>query len=77
VVFSALSFARALQRLYEAAFRLPSLGGVRGTPSAVLWVALIPAALTVGQVIDALFSGTLVIVADLAFAAVATVSTAA
>jgi membrane protein len=71
VVFSALSFARALQRLYEVAFRLPALGGVRGTPSTVLWVALIPAAITVGQVIDALFGGTLVIVADLAFAAIA------
>jgi hypothetical protein len=42
VVLSALSFARALQRLYEVAFRLPALGGVRGTPSTVLWVALIP-----------------------------------
>jgi hypothetical protein len=70
VVFSALSFARALQRLYEVAFRLPALGGVRGTPSTVLWVALIPAAVTVGQVMDALFGGTLVIVADLAFATV-------
>jgi len=30
----------------------------------VLWLALIPVALTVGQVIDALFDGTLVIVAE-------------
>jgi membrane protein len=44
---------------------------VRGTPSTVLWLALIPAVVTVGQVIDALFGGTLAIVADLTFGAVA------
>jgi membrane protein len=70
VVFSVLSFARALQRLYEQAFRLPALGGVRGTPSTVLWLALIPAVLTVGKVIDALLGGGLAVVADLALGAV-------
>jgi membrane protein len=70
VIVSALSFGRALQRLYELAFGLPALGGLRGTPSAILWLALIPAFLTVHQVIEAIFGGVLAIVLDLAFAAV-------
>lgn len=69
VVVSALSFARALQRLYELAFRLPALGGVRGTPSTLLWLAFIPGLLIVREVIDALFDGTVAIVLDLGFAA--------
>jgi membrane protein len=41
VVFSALSLARALQRLYEVSYELPAVG-IRGTPWHLLWIALIP-----------------------------------
>ena len=37
LVVSALSFCRLLQRLYERAWRLPSLG-VRGTPAQLAWL---------------------------------------
>lgn len=42
VVVSALSLARALQRLYELSYGLPGVG-IRGTPWHLLWIALIPA----------------------------------
>jgi membrane protein len=41
VVISALSFARALQRLYELSYQLPGVG-VRGTHWHLLWIALLP-----------------------------------
>jgi len=41
LVFSALTLARGLQRLYGAAYGLPSLG-LRGTPWGLLWLLLIP-----------------------------------
>jgi membrane protein len=41
VLISALSLARALQRLYELSYELPSVG-VRGTPWHLLWIALLP-----------------------------------
>lgn len=41
VLFSALSLARALQRLYELCYELPA-AGIRGTPWHLLWLALIP-----------------------------------
>jgi len=41
VLFSGLSLARALQRLYELCYRLPSVG-VRGTPWHLLWILLLP-----------------------------------
>jgi membrane protein len=40
LIIAALSFTRAVQRLYENAFRLPALG-MRGTPYGLLWVALL------------------------------------
>lgn len=45
VVFSALSLARALQRLYELSYELPS-AGMRGTHWHLLWIALLPAYLS-------------------------------
>ena len=39
LVVSALSFCRLLQRLYERAWRLPSLG-VRGTPAQLAWLGV-------------------------------------
>ncbi|MGA2166262.1 MAG: hypothetical protein ABSH36_17600 [Solirubrobacteraceae bacterium] len=41
VLFSALSLARALQRLYELSYELPA-AGIRGTPWHLLWIGLIP-----------------------------------
>lgn len=38
LAFSALSFTRGLQRVYERAWRLPSLG-IRATPSGLRWLA--------------------------------------
>jgi membrane protein len=40
LVISALSFCRAMQRLYERAWRLPALG-MRATPSHLMWLALV------------------------------------
>ena len=57
VLVSALAFARALQRLYESAFGLPALGGLRGAPATAVWLALIPAAVTLGDAVDVLFDG--------------------
>jgi membrane protein len=37
IVGSALSFTRALQRVYERAWRLPSLG-IRATPAGLVWL---------------------------------------
>ena len=70
VVISALSFARALQRLYERAFGLPALGGLRGTPATLVWLALIPAFVTASDALAALSIGTLATVLSLALAAV-------
>jgi membrane protein len=41
VLASALSFARALQRVYELSYELPGVG-IRGTHWHLLWLALIP-----------------------------------
>lgn len=68
VVVSALSFARALQRMYEQAFRLSPIGGLRGTPATLLWLALIPAYVVVRDVIDALVDGGLAAVLSVALA---------
>ncbi len=42
LVGSALSFTRAMQRLYERAWRLPQLG-VRATPAGLIWLAWVVA----------------------------------
>jgi membrane protein len=57
VIVSALSFARGLQRLYAQAFGLPTSSGVQGTRATLLWLALIPAYVTVRDVMDALVDG--------------------
>jgi membrane protein len=69
VIVSALSFARALQRLYEVAFGLEPLGGVRGTPSTLLWLALLPGFITAREVIGAIFPGVVGTVLSLTLAA--------
>jgi membrane protein len=50
LVYSMLSFSRGLQRLYEAAFRLPTLG-MRNTPRALLWLCVLGAMLVVRPVL--------------------------
>ena len=57
VSVSALSFARGLQRLYGQAFRLPASGGVKRMRATLLWLALIPAYITVRDLMDALVEG--------------------
>lgn len=52
-VISVLSFARGLQRLYEQCFDLPA-AGVRGTLWHLVWVAMIPAYLTLRRVLAGL-----------------------
>ncbi len=56
VVVSSLSLARALQRLYELSYRLPNVG-IRATHWHLLWIALIPAYLTLRPVVAALSGG--------------------
>ncbi len=56
LIVSALSFARALQRMYESAYRLPA-SGMRGTPWHLLWIALIPAYLSLRPVVASLSGG--------------------
>jgi membrane protein len=71
---SALSFARALQRMYETAYRLTAMG-MRGTPWHLLWLALIPAYLTLRPVIASLSGGLWRVLGSMALAAVAWVIT--
>lgn len=70
LVASALAFARALQRMYETAYRLSAMG-IRGTPWHLLWLALIPAYLTLRPVIASLSGGLWRVLGSIALAAVA------
>jgi membrane protein len=45
LLYSMLSFSRGLQRLYEAAYDLPTLG-MRNTPRALLWLVFLALVLT-------------------------------
>jgi membrane protein len=56
VVFSALSLARALQRMYEVSYELPS-AGMRGTPWHLLWIAMIPAYVSLRPLVAGLAAG--------------------
>jgi membrane protein len=53
LIGSTLSFARALQRMYEIAYGLRA-AGIRGTPWHLLWIALIPIYVTVRPLVDSL-----------------------
>jgi membrane protein len=70
VVASALSLARALQRLYELAYDLPA-AGVRGTPWHLLWIVLIPIYVSVRPLVAGLAGGWWHIAASLALGAAA------
>jgi membrane protein len=56
VVFSALSLARALQRLYELSYGLPAVG-IRGTPWHLLWIALIPVYISLRPLVAGIAGG--------------------
>ncbi len=56
VIASALSLARALQRLYELSYKLPA-AGIRGTRWHLLWIALIPAYLTLRPLVANIAGG--------------------
>lgn len=53
LIGSTLSFARALQRMYEITYELPS-AGIRGTPWHLLWIATIPLYVTVRPLVASL-----------------------
>jgi membrane protein len=56
LLYSALSFSRGLQRLYEGAFGLPTLG-MRNTPRAMLWLAFIGLVFSVRPLVTGPVSG--------------------
>lgn len=70
VLASGLSLARALQRLYELAYRLPA-AGIRGTPWHLLWIILIPFYVSVRPLVAGLAGGWWHIVGSLLLGAVA------
>ncbi len=74
VVASALSLARALQRLYELAYKLPA-AGIRGTPWHLLWVALIPVYVSVRPLVAGIAGGWWRIVGSLLLGAAAWLAT--
>jgi membrane protein len=65
---SGLTLTRGLQRLYQSAYDLPSLG-VRGTPWGALWLLLIPLYLETRSLVAMLVHGLLGIVVSVAIAA--------
>src|SRR6478609_9612607 len=65
LLVSTLSFTRGLQRMYEGAFGLPTLG-MRNTPRALTWLLVIGAVLAVRPIVTAPFSGVLLVAVTLA-----------
>lgn len=53
---SSLSFARALQRLYERCYELPTTG-IRDTPWHLLWIVLIPVYVALRPLVASIGSG--------------------
>lgn len=74
VIVSTLSLARALQRLYELSYKLPS-AGIRGTPWHLLWVALLPVYFTVRPLVASIASGWWHVAGSLLLAAIAWLAT--
>src|SRR4051794_19816597 len=56
LIVSTLSFTRGLQRLYEGAFQLPALG-VRNTPRALIWLAIVAGAVVLRPILTRPFDG--------------------
>ncbi len=67
LLVSALSFTRGLQRLYEGAHGLATLG-MRNTPRALEWIVFITIVATVRPILTSPFSGWLKIAVTLALA---------
>jgi membrane protein len=67
LVGSALSFTRALQRLYQLAFEQPSLG-FRAAKWGLIWLALVIVILTVRPIVLGWVHGVTLLVLSLAFA---------
>ena len=65
LLVSALAFTRGLQRLYELAFGLPTLG-VRNTLRALLWLAVVAAILTLRPVVSDPLDGWLLVASSIA-----------
>jgi len=65
LIVSTLSFTRGLQRLYERAFDLPTLG-IRNTLRALLWLAVVGAFAALRPVVVAPLGGWVLVVATLA-----------
>jgi membrane protein len=57
LIISALAFTRGMQRLYEGAYELPKLG-VRNTPWALAWLALVIVWSSIQPALAALFDST-------------------
>src|SRR3954466_6150393 len=56
LLYSMLSFSRGLQRLYEAAYELPTLG-MRNTPRALVWLVFLALVMAVRPVVTNPFGG--------------------
>jgi membrane protein len=70
VIISALSFSRGMQRLYEGAYRQPTLG-MRNTARGLMWLLMLVVYVSVRPVLaDVATSAAFKLVASLAFAAV-------
>jgi membrane protein len=65
LLVSTLSFTRGLQRMYEGAFALPTLG-MRNTPRALTWLLIIGAVLALRPVVTEPFNGWLLTAVTLA-----------
>jgi membrane protein len=65
LLVSTLSFTRGLQRMYEGAFALPTLG-MRNTPRALTWLLIIGAVLALRPIVTEPFSGWLLTAVTLA-----------
>jgi membrane protein len=69
LIVSALTFTRAMQRMYERAWQLEPRG-MRSTPWGLLWLAGIAVYATLRQIIDGAFSGPLDVIASIALGTV-------
>lgn len=67
LIVAVLSFTRTLQRLYENAFGLTTLG-YRGTPWGLTWIAMLAVATTVNPVLRSFADGLVALVIAIALA---------
>jgi membrane protein len=66
LIVAALSFTRGLQRLYELAYELPTLG-IKNTPRGLLWLLVVTIVAGVRPIVLGPFGGALLTVLSLAF----------